>query len=199
MNTKTIAYDFDGVICSIMPAFHQYWKEKYDWTIFDGDTRTFNMPMPKDYDFKHISDDIAEAINLYQSFMRPCAYAVEMVREIANVMNQTPIIITARRYENKEVTEEWLRHYLGIPYSLTFAEGRGKPDICKEWKITHFVEDRFRTVGNLAEVCDHVYMPDRVWNSRRKHLEFDNITRVNNLIDVYDLMFAEQDCSIDLL
>jgi uncharacterized HAD superfamily protein len=193
MQTKTIGYDFDGVICETMPAFHQYWKEKYSWSIFDGDSRTFEMPMPKDYDYKNISDDIEEALNLYQSFLRPYGYALEMMREIANVLNQTPIIITARRIQNREVTDEWLSHYLGIPYTLVFAEGRSKPSICEEWKVTSFVEDRFKTVGNLAHVCDHVYMPDRVWNSGREHRGFKNIHRVNNLIDVYDLMFSGEE------
>ena len=126
MKSKTIGYDFDGVICEVMPAFHQYWKEKYNWMMFDGNLRTFDMPMPEDYNVKHISDDIAEATNLYQAYMRPPAYAVEMIREIANVLNETPIIITARRKETSEVTDEWLKNYLSIPYTLVFAEGRSK-------------------------------------------------------------------------
>ena len=181
------------MICDIMPAFHQYWKEKYNWMIFDGEVLEFEMPMPEGYDIKHISDDVAEATNLYQAYMRPHAYAVEMIREIANVLNETPIIITARRKETSEVTDEWLKHYLGIPYTLVFTEGRSKSSICEEWKITHFVEDRFKTVGNLAQVCSAVYMPDRARNSGREHKGFDNIHRVNNLIDVYDIMFKDEE------
>jgi len=172
-----------------MPAFHQYWSEKYDWRIFDGDGRSFNMPMPPDYDMKNIHSDIVEAINLYQPYLKPHAFAMEMVREFANRWNETPLIITARRPENVEVTDSWLQHYLGIPYTLVTtgsevsSSGENKPDTIAKWGVRYFVEDRFKTCNNIKS-CDQVFMPDRPWNTHRVPL--DHVMRVNNLLGVWD-------------
>jgi uncharacterized HAD superfamily protein len=185
---NTVGYDFDGVLCETMPAFHQYWYEKYGWRILDGETRTFDMPMPPDYDFKNIYSDIVEALNLYQPYLRPHAYAMEMVREMARQSNETPIIITARSLKNKEVTENWLKDYLGIPFTLVM-DTKSKAETIAEWRIKYFVEDRFKTVNTL-NMCEKVFMPDRSWNSGRVPQDF--VVRVNNLIEVWDEIMKDE-------
>jgi uncharacterized HAD superfamily protein len=191
-----IAYDFDGVLCDTMPAFIQYWQEKYSWTIWEHTTNTFNMPLPEDYDYSKIHGDIVEAVNLYQPYLQPYAFAMEMVREIAREYNEQPIIITARRPENVEVTRSWLKAYLGIPFTLisTGEKGKGsgenKPDVIAEHKIQYFVEDRFKTCNSIKS-CDAIFMPDRPWNWDRTPL--DHVIRVNNLLDVWDYIKREEE------
>ena len=87
----------------------------------------------------------------------------------------------------EEVTETWLKVWLGIPFTLVMAggdTGANKIEIIEEWGIKYYVEDRFKTVGKLADVIEGVFMPDRPWNTGRTHMGFDNIYRINNLIDV---------------
>jgi hypothetical protein len=189
--TTTIAYDFDGVLCNTMPAFHQFWFEKYNWNIWEGEARTFLMPMPEDYDFKNINTDIQEALNMYQAYLHPHAYAMEMVREMARQFNEQPIIVTARAAVNKDATDAWLKFHLGIPYTLYCIggdTGEGKPEVLAGMHIRYFVEDRFKTVNNIKS-CETVFMPSRPWNTGRTPL--DHVVRVNNLIEVWDYIMQE--------
>lgn len=188
-----IGYDFDGVLCDTMPAFLAYWKAKYDWVIADFDTRQFEMPFQPDYNFKDVYDDIAESINEYNAYCYPHAFAMELVREMANRSNEVPIIITARVEENRKVTEMWLQHWLGIPYELELTNGKTKAELIAEHDgMLYYIEDRFQTVNEIAPVCEKVYMPTRVWNTGRP-LQHDNIMPVANLIEVYNDIFGDED------
>lgn len=188
--SSQIGYDIDGVLCDTMPAFIQYWKENYDWDIDDITSRVFEMPMPPDYNFKDIHFDIITAINTFQPYLYPHAYAMELVREIGNKLNQVPILITARHEDNEEVTRRWLNHWLSYPYDLVMAGGKSKADIIAECEgMLYFVEDRYKAVHSIAPVCEKVYMPRRAWNEGRE-LTRENIVPVNNLIDVYNDIFG---------
>lgn len=187
MKYKTkIAYDFDGVLCNSMPAFHQYWQEKYNYRMSDYKHNSFEMPMPKDYNMSNIYSDIVESINLYQTYLWPHTFAMEMMREFAREYNEQPIIITARSRKTTEVTDAWLRHYLGIPFTLVHVGGHsGKADIVgPEYGVQYYVEDRFRTVNQLAKTEVKTFMPERPWNYGRPLP--DNVVIVNNLLDVWD-------------
>jgi uncharacterized HAD superfamily protein len=190
MNYKTqIAYDFDGVLCDTMPAFHQFWREKYNHEIRDFTSSTFEMNLQDGYDLKDIYKDITDAINTYQPYLQPYAFALELVREFARQYNEQPIIITARRAESREVTSSWLKAYLGIPFTLMIvgeagtASGANKPEILAGLGVKYFVEDRFKTCNSIKS-CERVFMPDRSWNWNRTPL--DHVVRVNNLLDVWD-------------
>ena len=184
-----IGYDFDGVLCDTMPCFVRHWKDKYDFTVADVETRTFNLDFFPEYDFKNAHDDIAEAINTYNQYCYPHTFAMEIVREIANRLNQVPIIITSRPEVNKEITEAWLQHWLGIPYLLIMIDGKSKADsIAEQEGMIYFVEDRYRTVHSISHLVEKVYMPIRVWNTGRE-LKADNIIPVGSLVDVYEDMF----------
>ena len=179
-----IGYDFDGVLCESMPAFHRHWKEKYGFDMFDLGHPTFEMPMPEDYDLKDIHEDIVEALNTYQLYLHPHSYAMEMVREFAKEFNETPIIITARSKKVTRSTNEWLKMCLGIPYTLVHVEGHGnKADVIASYKVKHYVEDRFRTCNQINS-CEKVFMPDRAWNWDRTPQ--DHVVRVHDLVDVWD-------------
>jgi beta-phosphoglucomutase-like phosphatase (HAD superfamily) len=181
-----IAYDFDGVLCNTMPAFQQYWQEKYSFRISANAQTEFAMPMPEGYDERGIGNDIEEAINLYQGYLQPFSFAMEMVREFAREYNEQPIIITARRKVNIEATDTWLKHYLGIPFTLVAVTGHSKKAeiVGPEWGIAHYVEDRYRTVNELAATGVKVFMPERKWNMGRPL--HDSVVVVNNLLDVWD-------------
>jgi len=190
MNYKTnIAYDFDGVLCNSTPAFHLFWKEKYGWDIWDCGQPSFNLPLPADYDMKNIHSDIKEALNKFQHYCLPYSFAMEMMREFAREYNEQPIIITARPQGNTGVTDEWLKHWLGIPFTLVHCEGHGsKAEVVAEYGIKYYVEDRFRTVNQLTS-CEKVFMPDRPWNTGRTPQDF--VLRVNNLVDVWDYIMND--------
>lgn len=179
---NTIAYDFDGVICDTMPAFEQHWFTKYDWLIPQSDS--WEIGMPEGYDYKHIVDDISEAHQLYQSYLYPHTFACESIRHIANQLQESPIIITARRREDREVTEAWLKHWLGIPYTMYVTSGKRKDDIVKSMKIRYFVEDRFKVATEVGEVCDTCFMPNRPWNAGRSTTS--RVTRINDLVNIID-------------
>jgi hypothetical protein len=122
---------------------------------------------------------------------------MEIVREFANRWNETPIIITARRQENTKVTDEWLKAYLGIPFTLVCIggdTGEGKPEVVAGYGIKYFVEDRFKTCNNIKS-CDTVFMPDRAWNGDR--IPLDHVTRVNNLLDVWDEIAKDEEVEAD--
>lgn len=184
--SSLIGYDLDGVLCDTMPCFVQHWKEKYDWVIEDTDNRQFEMPMPPGYNFKDIHQDIIDAINTFQPYMYPHAYALEIVREIGNKLNQVPIIITARHPENEEITRRWLNHWLAYPFDLVLTGNKNKADAVAECEgMLYFVEDRYKTAHQISHVCEKVYMPRRVWNQGRE-LTQSNIIPISNLIEVYN-------------
>jgi uncharacterized HAD superfamily protein len=176
-----------------MPACQQLWYEKYGFQMIDSRPRGFDMPMPGGYDSKKIHDDIVEAISTYQMYMRPYAFAMEMVREMARQFNEQPIIITARPAKLKDITETWLKEYLGIPYTLVTTgseQAATKADAITDFRIKYFVDDRFRTV-NALNMCEKAYMPDRIWNSGRTPQDF--VVRVANLIEVWDDIMKEEE------
>jgi uncharacterized HAD superfamily protein len=173
-----------------MPAFMLYWKENYDWVVEDYDEEGkclgWNMPMPPDYNFKDIHDDIAKAINTYQNYLYPHAFAMEMIRELARASNSPPVIITARREDNRDVTNEWLQYHLGIPFDLRMVNNGPKMDVIAECQgMQYFVEDRFKAAHDISHVCDKVYMPRQPWNQGRE-ITRENVIPVHNLVEVYN-------------
>lgn len=191
--SSQIGYDFDGVLCHTMPAFIQYWKDKYGWDIDCINTREFRMDFGPDYNFKHIVEDIETSINMFQPYLYPHTYAMELVREIGTRLNQVPIIITARSENNREVTEMWLNHWLAYPYELIMTGDTPKADVVAEQEgMLYFVEDRYSTCHSLAQLCDKVFMPRRPWNIGRDLLS-EAIVPVNNLVEVYNDILGNSD------
>lgn len=179
---NTIAYDFDGVLCDTFPAFEQHWFTKYNYLI--PQSSSWYMGMPEDYDEKNMHDDILEAHQQYQAHLYPHAFSMESVRHMANQLQESPIIITARKEDSKEVTEAWLKHWLGIPYTLYMTAGSRKDDMVKSLKIRYFVEDRFKVANEIGEVCETCFMPKRPWNVGRQPTE--RVTRINDLVNIID-------------
>jgi len=191
--SSQIGYDMDGVLCDTMPAFQQYWLDNYDHIIDNTTLRGFEIPFGENYNFKNLHKDIIAAINMFQPYLYPHAYALELVREIGTKLNQVPIIITARHRENYDVTVAWLDHWLAYPYELIMSGNKAKADVISEQEgMLYFVEDRYKTVHSVAPVCEKVYMPRRTWNQGRELLR-DNIYEVNNLIEVYNDILGEKE------
>jgi uncharacterized HAD superfamily protein len=185
---NTIAYDFDGVLCDTFPAFEQHWFTKYDWLIPQSDS--WNMGMPEDYDIKLMHDDILEAHELYQAYLYPHAFSMESVRHMANELQESPIIITARKPESRGVTEAWLKHWLGIPFTLYLTAGSRKDELIESLNIRYFVEDRFKVANEIALVCDTCFMPSRPWNVGRTPGK--KVTRIRDLVNIIDTVLNKE-------
>jgi len=186
-----IGYDFDGVICNIMPGIVQHFKDVYGYDIRTTEQKRFNMDLPKEYDLKNINRDIMIAINHHQSYCFPYFLAIESIRDISNLFKEIPTIVSARNEGTRRETEQWLDYWLNMTYELILVESHnGKADKVKELGIEWFVEDRFRSVGQLTEVCDMVFMPDRNWNAGREW-SVPNYMRIQNLGEIYDWILED--------
>ena len=182
-----IGYDLDGVICNTMFAFHQFFRKKYDHWIFDSEKPEFRTPMPEDYDYKNIHDDIAEAINTYQRFLYPHSGSIEAIREIQSRSGRRwPIIITARSIKCYKASKEWLNKWLG-DHVLVMVDGAdNKMSWIDKFKLDYYVEDRYKTCLKMSKVLKSVFMPDRPWNFGRPLP--DNVIKVRDLVDVKVLL-----------
>jgi uncharacterized HAD superfamily protein len=184
-----VAYDFDGVICDVMPALERHFFVKYNHRIQSGEPRHFNFDIPAEITPKDMYGEVEEAILNYQEYMLPHAFAFEYLRRIHADTGQVPIIITSRRPSSTEVGRKWMNaHYYGDFEMYGVSGAQEKLIKCEELGVTHYVDDRLRNVGTLAEYLEKVYFMNRSWNWGREIAgeAAHRVLRVNNLADMYD-------------
>ena len=178
-----IGFDFDGVLCYSVPFLIRFFHDKYGFWLTDNKPK-FHFDFPPEYDIRKVRTDIAEAILKYNKHMTPHKDAVTGLHNIVDVLDIERVKVVSARHPSTEiVTKRWLEKWFPSLQFETHIINRGsqKRKACEELNITHFVEDRYKTVLDLAKTLNTVFIYDAVYNERPVP---DNVIRVSKLNDV---------------
>ena len=172
-----IAFDLDDVIIDITPILA---KPVMEYLSFDcyKPGRKFKYTCPN-YSEEKIYDFVHSILLKNTLKAMPCYYSLEIVKQVYEITNKPVIFITARSKMLEEVTYQWLDLYLDVPYELFFSDK--KEEIILDRNIKTFVDDRYKTVIKLSEICN-VYMISQPWNFGREVPK--NVVRIDTLKEI---------------
>jgi len=91
--------------------------------------------------------------------------AIETVRELVQVFRGNVWIVSKAGHRTEQLTRRWLekRQFFVLTGMqddhLRFCRERpGKEAICRELRITHFIDDRIHVMQLLKNTVDHLYL-----------------------------------------
>jgi len=189
-----LAFDLDGVIALTYPWLREYFLKHFNVDVGSTDDKTeFQYG---NYDrLKEVVSDIglstAHAIIDYSKNIVPLNDAISAVHNAYNYFEVPITIITARHPITEIVTRRWLeKWYPGLQFDLQLVDSsHNKRRICEDLGVTHYVDDRYKTVCELAKTLDTVFCYD--WPYNRRPLP-PNAIRAYKLNDVLNTMLMRQ-------
>lgn len=154
-----VGLDIDDVCLSFVPAY----------------CKKYNLQVPNswylDYDFIPRIEELAKDEDFWMN--------LEPLFD-PNALKFEPIVyITARDERLKEYTSKWLEKHNFPKAPVVFSRNKG--EVCKEYKLTHFIDDspkNFREVNESGTAC---FLLDTPWN---KYIDvgYRRIKNVNDII-----------------
>lgn len=175
-----LAFDLHGVIMSIMPGMKKYFKEEVGFELLDN--KQFNFDWPEWYDPRRFGPDIAAALRKYIPSSRGKRDSLRVLRSWISDGNRL-IIITASAKSTMDVNRRWLDTHLRRSYDIIRTNhAEGKVKAIQEHGVTRFVDDRFKTMVDLAPYLEKGYLFSDNHNQGRKPPK--NIKRVRSLSEV---------------
>ena len=180
-----VACDVDGVVSDTI-------KEMKRVAYKMGISLKFNQyePVIKGVgtDEKAISEIVHFVLEHRMHLIKPYPDAVEFLPLISRDIGEITFV-TARDEKYYDSTVEWLSTHFSFPYRLVHKNSSAKSEFIKNEGFGAFVEDRFRTANEAAELGINVYLITRQWNWKRK--AHKKVKRVKNLGVVYtDLCYS---------
>ena len=91
--------------------------------------------------------------------------------------------VTARQEGLKDITVEWLKEWLKVPFTVDIGiESDKKGEHLKSLGFDAFVEDRFQTAIDLSTKIEHTFLLNRPWNKGREVPE--KVKRISSLQEI---------------
>jgi hypothetical protein len=175
-----LAFDLHGVIMNIMPGMKKYFKEEVGFELIDN--KQFNFDYPKWYDPRRFGPDIAAAIRKYGPAAKGKRDSLDTLRNWIDSGGDL-LIITASAKSTMLANCDWLDTNLRKPYKIIRVNhADGKMKAIKEHGVTQFVDDRFKTMVDLAPHLEVGYLYSDTHNQGRKPPE--NIKRIRSLKEI---------------
>ena len=139
-------------------------------------------------DEKAISEIVHFVFEHRMEYIKPYPDAVEFLPLISRDIGEITFV-TARDEKYYDSTVEWLSTHFSFPYRLVHKDSSAKSQFVKDGGFDAFIEDRFRTANEAAELGINVYLITRQWNWKRK--AHKKVKRVKDLGAVYnDLCYS---------
>jgi len=157
-----IAFDIDGIMANFIQAFIQYAKKHLDLEVETTDHFSFKTD-------PYIGDDVLSCA--IATFIRQYGYRIQAMPDglalaeyVWNKTQKPLTFITARDQSTIQSTHVWLRRRLaGLPFIAINVAGHSDKIIYLS-NFDTYVEDRRRTVLELAAYGKTVFMPIREYN-----------------------------------
>lgn len=180
-----VSVDIDGVVAATIKEM-KYTAYKMGITLkFTQYEPTINGIGPNE---KAINDIVHFVLENRMHLIKPYPDAVEFLPLIARDIGEITFV-TARNEKYRQSTIDWLSTYFSFPYYLEHKNSSAKSEFIKNEGFGAFVEDRFRTANEAAELGINTYLITRQWN--RKRDAHKDVKRVKNLGVVYiDLLYT---------
>jgi len=195
VRSKTIiAFDMDSVLTE-GEFLRKYVADYFGMPI--EDTRhspdgyeKFNFKVPGDVSEKEIVEVINRCILEESPSALPTPFMAEVMRWVYEVTGKPISVVTLRHSMSMGVTHDWLVEHLdGIPFNAYVINGRPKNDMLRMLGVNIFIDDRWKTIGNLISHIKYPVLYNRPWNMGRP-LDLE-VLRVRDLRDIIPLLNIE--------
>ncbi len=181
-----IGFDIDDTSFDLYPVVRTYFASKLGYDVHPRTKHNQSIPGLSDDDMIF---HIREVLTKYNEMINPCPHAIEAFENFYELTNTPIIFITARRPIVNEATLELLNSKMTTPFILYHSKSSEKKDVIRQLGLKYFVDDRMSNVRSCRNVCKMVFLMNRLWNLNREATL--NITRVNNLMDVFNYVRRE--------
>jgi 5'(3')-deoxyribonucleotidase len=186
IDSKSIAFDIDGVIANTMQLFIDIARQDYgvDWILYE-DITSYSLEKCLDLDPKIIKDILRRLLDGdYQIPLTPVEGAIKALGRIGN---QHPLLMVTARPIMGPIRQwlEGLLHPYGVTTEIILTGNfEAKAEVLLERKMTHFVEDRLETCFLLDQSGIVPILFKQPWN-RQPH-SFTEVTTWDDLARLID-------------
>lgn len=157
-----IAFDIDGVVANFSAAFVPYAKKRYGLTFIEGPKFHWDVePELTPFLFEKL---IAWFIRDHSKKIKPIMPGASVVDYVWDRTKKPITFITARHEMTVAATHHWIKVWFpGMDFIVITVDGHSDKIRYLDG-IDCFVEDRRRTVVELAEAGKTAFMPIRHYN-----------------------------------
>lgn len=157
-----IAFDIDGVVANFSGAFVPYAEQRYGIRFIPGPK--FHWEVEPDITPFLFEKLIAWFIRDHSNKIKALEPGAELVDYVWNKTQKPITFVTARHEMTVSATHHWIKSYFpGMDFVSITVDGHADKIRYLD-DIDCFVEDRRRTVIELAEAGKTVFMPMRHYN-----------------------------------
>lgn len=159
--TMRIGIDIDGVVADSYPAWLQELNRHYrkNITVLED----YEMHLVFDVPWDDMNDFFVENAEHLMGIPKPVPGAKEGIETLLAAGHEV-LYVTARRPEEEDMTQRWLRKYR-IPFEqILFSGFKSKVDLVKQWQINVFVEDYLVNARAIAAAGVPVFLLDATYN-----------------------------------
>ncbi len=178
MNKLNICIDIDGTITSPY-HFIPYLNELYSKNITEKEYNTHNWENLYGVDILTIMSEFHEKYMHSYTEAKIVDNAKNVIDNLRNYHNL--YFVTARHNKLEDITKNWLNENGFGDIDVYLLGSDYKVEKAKELECNIFIEDNPSNAMQLASEGMKVLLIDTNYN---KHVEHENIVRVNNWIDI---------------
>ena len=197
-----IAIDIDGVVAKSACWMEKEIEERSGIKLVYSNPRKYNFVENVDIDPKDCMRYFQDAMVKYKDDISPHDYErTKKALEKIEYMEGEVIFLSARGGEEViEATYYWLeKHFPGLFYNLyCFGHGLNKKMWMYDNNFDAIVEDRLKTVNEVASSYTNTYLVNREWNIGRETNEY--VKRVSDLYeaveDYYSIKFKKETLNV---
>ena len=184
MNNKLFGFDFDGVIFPLDIVICEKLSDMFEKEIIKTDLISHRFKDCFDMSSEQIDETLDHILHpTILDNIEPMSGCIEFLNYLSIEKNQKIKIITART--NIKPIEDYMKKHLHRNVIIQVFHGKDKGPIAYTEKITHFVDDRFK---HLREVASFGIMPiifDQPWNKK--------VSSKSNLIEIFNRIYKWED------
>lgn len=120
----------------------------------------------------------------------PTPFLADVLKWVHEITGRPIAVVTQRNWITSAVTHDWLEEHLdGIPFYAYIINGSSKNDTLHMLGVDIFIDDRWKTIGNLISRIKYPVLYNRPWNIGRP-LDLE-VLRVRDLRDIIPLLNIE--------
>jgi uncharacterized HAD superfamily protein len=184
-----VAFDLDDVVIDSYEEMVAGLRRKFGVHFPKREHKSYHFDVPGIPD-EEVADCIQKTMAADTLHCEPIPGAIEMLRRVHELTIRPLQFVTARPEEARQITVDWLAANLpGVPFDLRMTDLKPKTDVLAELGVDVFVDDRYRTAHEVADVVVLSVLVNRPWNLRRPTTK-PNVVRIEDVGEVFPLCFS---------
>ena len=186
-----IAFDIDGVIANFHDVLQEEILQEHGVDINGQDK--FHIDVP-DMNSQDIFKLIIKLINEKGDDIKPYPGVIDILKDFHERSGESIHYVTARVGQNKRATEEWLEKNTGLPFVLQQCRGAEKCSLLYNDGVSHYIDDRFKTVNHVGKYIPYTFLMSRPWNTGRQPIP--QVRRIYSLRDATEHYLNASGCIV---